>query len=154
MNRTYFLANFLLIGFPLTILSIYFSLNYSGFCFAKMRYLSDYEKIKLAFNSLNSAEQLRIKIAGKMQYREFIKYESFDEYIKENPNCCAISPRGGVEVAIPDSFLNPRILGLDSGEGIRIKFKVRYLDENSLPISQEITTGIALQNCGKVIVFD
>jgi len=154
MNRTYFLANFLLIGFPLTILSIYFSLNYSGFCFAKMRYLSDYEKLKLAFDSLNSAEKLRTPIAGKIQYREFIKYKNFDEYIKENPDCCTINPPGGVEVPIPDSFLNPRILGLDSGEGIRIKFKVRYLDENSLQRHQEITTGIALQNCGKVVVFD
>ncbi|MEH2230241.1 MAG: hypothetical protein V7K71_11445 [Nostoc sp.] len=152
MNRTYFLAIFLLIGFPLTILSIYFSLNYSGFCFAKMLYLSEEEKIKLAFYSLNNAEQLRIKIAGKMQYHEFIKYKSFDEYIKENPDCCTISPPGGPET-LPDSFLT-RILGLHSGEGIRIKFKVRYLDENGLQISQEITTGIALQNCGKVVTLD
>ncbi len=154
MNRTCFLTNFLLIGLPLTYLSIYFSLNYSGFCFAKMRYLSDYEKLKSAFDSLNNAEKLRTPIAGKMQYIEFIKYKNFDEYIKENLDCCTISPPGGVEAPIPDSFLNPRILGLDSGEGIRIKFKVRYLDENELPRSQEITAGIALENCGKVVIFD
>jgi hypothetical protein len=159
MNRTCFLTTFLLIGLPLTYLSIYFSLNYSGFCFAKMRYLSDYEKLKSAFDSLNNAEKLLTPIAGKMQNREFrdiefIKYKSFDEYIKENPDCCTINPPGGVDAAIPDSFLNPRILGLDSGEGIRIKFKVRYLDENDLPRSQEITAGIVLQNCGKDVVFD
>ncbi|PHJ63457.1 hypothetical protein VF03_30335 [Nostoc linckia z2] len=119
-----------------------------------MRYLSDYEKLKSAFDSLNNAEQLRIKLAGQMQYIRFIKYKNFDEYIKENPDCCTISPPGGVEAAIPDSFLNPRILGLDSGEGIRIKFKVRYLDENDLRRSQEITAGIVLQNCGKDVVFD
>ncbi|MBD2611868.1 MAG: hypothetical protein RMY62_020225 [Nostoc sp. ZfuVER08] len=152
MNRTYFLAIFLLIGFPLTILSIYFSFNYSGFCFAKMRYFSDYDKIKLAFDSLNSAEQLRIKFAGKMQYHEFIKYESFDEYIKENPDCCAINPPGGVE-APPDSFLT-RILGLHSGKYVQINFKVRYLDERGLQTSQEITSDFALENCGKVVSFD
>lgn len=152
MNRTYFLAIFLVIGFQLTILSIYFSLNYSGFCFAKMRYLTEKEKLKLAFDSLNNAEQLRINIAGKMQYREFRKYKSFDEYIKENPDCCTISPRGGVD-AIGDSFLT-RIFGLHSGEGIRIKFKVRYLDENGLQISQERTAGISLQNCGEGVTLD
>ncbi|MFN6569122.1 hypothetical protein [Dendronalium sp. ChiSLP03b] len=152
MHRTCFLAIFLLIGFPLTFLSIYFSLNYSGFCFAKMRYLSDEEKIKLAFYSLNNAEKLRIQIAGKMEDRKFIKYKSFEEYIKENPDCCTISPPGGTETP-SDSFLT-RILGLHSGEGIRIKFKVRYLDENGLERFQEITTGIALQNCGKEVIFD
>lgn len=152
MNRTCFLAIFIIIGFPLTFLTIYFSLNYSGFCFAKMRYLSEYEKIKLAFDSLNNAEKLRINIANQMQYHEFIKYKSFDEYIKENPDCCVISPPGGAEI-LPDSFFT-RILGLHSGEGIRIKFKVRYLDENEFPKSQEITTGIALENCGEVVTLD
>lgn len=152
IQRIFILYIFLLIGIPLTFLTVYFGLNYSGFCFAKMRYLTDEEKIKLAFNSLNSAEKLRIQIEGEMQDRKFIKYESFDEYIKENPDCCAVNPPGGVE-ALPDSFLT-RILGLHSGDGIRIKFKVRYLDESGLQKSQEINSGIALQNCGQTVNFD
>ena len=143
---------FILIGIPLTVLNVYFGLNYSGFCFAKMRYLSDEEKIKLAFNSLNNAEKLRIRIGDEMQDSKFIKYESFEKYIKENPDCCAVNLPGGVE-ALPDSFLT-RILGLHSGDGIRIKFKVRYLDESGLQKSQEINSGIALQNCGQTVNFD
>ncbi len=117
-----------------------------------MRYLSEEEKFKLAFYSLNNAEKLRIQIAGKMQDREFIKYKNFDEYLKNNPHCCVINPPGGTE-SPPDSFLT-RILGLHSGEGISIKFKVRYLDENGLQTSQEITSDFALENCGKVVSFD
>ncbi len=152
IDRTSLLPVFLFIGIPLTVFFAYFGFNYSGFCFAKMGYLTDKEKIKLAFNSLNSAEELRIQIADKMQYHKFIKYESFDEYIKENPDCCGVNPSGGSDLPPPEYL--ERIFGYHSGKYVRINFKVRYLDETGLQKSQKIRADIPLQNCGKVISFD
>ncbi|MDZ8240761.1 MAG: hypothetical protein RMZ69_27005 [Nostoc sp. ChiQUE01a] len=63
---------------------------------------------------------------GRSSYN-YIKYESFDEYIKENPDCCSINTGGSYEIRQP-SFLN-RIFGYDAPDIIVIKFKVRYLDE-------------------------
>ncbi|MFN6571546.1 hypothetical protein [Dendronalium sp. ChiSLP03b] len=123
IHRSFLLIILLLIGLLSTILTIYFSLNYSGFCFAKLRYLSDEEKIKLAFDSLNSAEKLSIQIAGERQDRKFIKYKSFDEYIKENPDCCVINPPGGSDLPLPEYL--ERIFGYHSGNYVRINFKVR-----------------------------
>jgi len=145
IDRTSLLPVFVFIGIPLTVLLVYFGFNYSGFCFAKMRYLSDKEKIKLAFDSLNSAEELRIKIAGKMQYHKFIKYESFDKYIEENPDCCEINPSGGSDLPPPEYL--ERIFGYHSGKYARINFKVRYLDETGLQKSQNVRADIPLKNC-------
>ena len=131
----------------------YFGLNYSGFCFAKMRYLSNEERIRLAFNSLNSANRLRVKIPGQgYEDREFIKYESFDEYIAENPDCCAVSPPRGSPELPPPSELG-RMFGYHSGEYVRIYYKVRYLDDNGRQTSQVIKVDQPQRNCGDPVLY-
>ncbi|MFN6513358.1 MAG: hypothetical protein RMY29_002500 [Nostoc sp. CreGUA01] len=82
IDRILVLAIFIFIGIPITILGIFYSLNYSGFCFAKMRYLSDEEKLRIAFNYCNKEDKLPVDVGGKIKYYEHIKYASFDEYIK------------------------------------------------------------------------
>lgn len=73
----------------------YASLNYSGFCFDKMRYLSDEEKFRILFAAFNSRETVPIKTKDKgTQDYEQIKYESFEQFIEMNPNCCTIDPGG------------------------------------------------------------
>ncbi|MDJ0615780.1 MAG: hypothetical protein QNJ63_03365 [Calothrix sp. MO_192.B10] len=144
-NRICLITLFLII--PLTLLG-YFGLNYSGFCFAQIRYLSDEEKLRLAFNSINNAEKLDVENKdGKSVYREQIPYKSFDEYIKENPDCCKINPRGGSD--LPPPRFSDRIFGYHSGELIVINFKVRYIDDNGKQIIQETRIDNTLQNCGK-----
>ncbi len=126
----------------------YFGLNYSGFCFAQMRYLSDEEKLRLAFNSINNAEELAVEIKdGKIVDREHIPYKSFDEYIKENPDCCKINPPGGSD--LPPPRFSDRIFGYHSGELIVINFKVRYIDDEGKQRIKEIRIPKTLQNCGK-----
>ncbi|MFN6515749.1 MAG: hypothetical protein RMY29_014805 [Nostoc sp. CreGUA01] len=111
MNRTCFLAILYYIGFPLTILSIYFSLNYSGFCFAKMRYLSDEERFRMVFDYQNERTDL-LNIANvEGSIYNYIKYASFDEYIKENPDCCSINPGGSYDIG-QASFLDRIFVGL------------------------------------------
>ncbi|MFN6537665.1 MAG: hypothetical protein RM021_015015 [Nostoc sp. EkiNYC01] len=122
IHRTSLLPVFVFIGIPLTVLFAYFGLNYSGFCFAKMRYLSDEERFRMVFDYQNERTDL-----GRSTYN-YIKYASFDEYIKENPDCCSINPGGPYEIR-QSSFLD-RIFGYDARDVIVINFKVRYIDEN------------------------
>jgi hypothetical protein len=86
-------------------------MNYSGFCFAKTRYLTDDEKILLAFNSTNRLTERRITVDGGKTHSvvKTIPYGSFEEFRKENPNCCTIlvdKVRG-----FPSSNFFDRIIG-------------------------------------------
>ncbi len=132
----------LFLGIPLAI--GYFGLNYSGFCFAQMRYLSDEEKIRSVFDYQNARSELPINF----KYYEHIKYESFDEYIKENPDCCKINSKRGHDVPVP-WFLD-RIFGFNSGDFIFIDFKMRYVDEKGKQRIKTLNFENAVQNCGKV----
>lgn len=146
MHSNFFLR--IIITSPI-ILIAFFGLNYSGFCFSKMRYISTEEKIRWTFEELNAAWKLRINIPGKgFEDREFIKYENFNEYIKENPDCCTFYPSGGSPELPPPTLLQ-RILGYHSGTFVRIYYKVRYFDDNGKKKSQIINVERALRNCGK-----
>lgn len=52
----------------LTCCGIYFGLNYSGFCFSKMRHLDEIEKYRSLFNYHNSRLGLPIKVRMATQY--------------------------------------------------------------------------------------
>ncbi|MGB3207697.1 MAG: hypothetical protein WBB28_22155 [Crinalium sp.] len=149
-DRAYLFHAALLVGIPLTVLIAYFGLNYSGFCFAEMRYLSDIEKIKSVFN-YQIEHRIPERIINQNQKEKLYTYigtKNFEEYVKENPDCCTINPGGPYEIA-PPSFLD-RITGYNSGDVVVINFKGHYLDKNG---KQEITQYQAayfLLNCGKV----
>ncbi|MFN6569123.1 hypothetical protein [Dendronalium sp. ChiSLP03b] len=153
INRILFLAIFIFIGIPLTFLSIFYSLNYSGFCFAKMRYLSDEEKLRIAFDYNNREDELPVYVGQKVKYYEHIKYASFDEYIKENPDCCSIIHGETYKIAQSLFIEKPLFLDRITGRGFRnlivINFKVRYLDDNGNQKVQEVRFGNTLRNCGR-----
>jgi hypothetical protein len=138
------LKSLLFVGGVLLILSVYFSLNYSGFCFAEKRYLSNEEKIRAVFDYQNSRDILPIENFPDPKH---IKYKSFDEYIALYPDCCFVNPGGSYEVP-PAKFLD-RILGYNSGDVVVINFKVRYLNENGLLKITKVRFDNYLQNCGK-----
>jgi hypothetical protein len=136
---------------PLTIIVGCASLNYSGFCFDEMRYLSDEEKLRIGFETFNSRKTVPIRTVTKdaihFNAYEQIKYKSFKQFMESNPNCCAINPGGPYDVA-PSDFWD-RITGYDTGEVMVRTFTAHYLDENGERKSEEITTTTVLQNCGK-----
>lgn len=146
IDRILVLAIFIFIGIPLSILSIFYSLNYSGFCFAKMCYLSDQEKLQIVFDYRNRKSKLPVYVGGTIKFYEHIKYASFDEYIKENPDCCSINRSEAYKIG-QASFLD-RIFGYGFRDVIVINFKVRYLDENGNQRVQEMRLKSTLQNCG------
>lgn len=141
------MKRFLFVSVVLLIISIYFGLNYSGFCFAEQRYLSDEEKIRAVFDYQNSRDTLPIDNFPGIEYPKHIKYKSFDEYIALYPECCSVNLGGPYEIP-PRKFLD-RIFGYNSGDVVVINFQVRYLDENGSLKTGENRFDNYLQNCGK-----
>ena len=141
---------------PLVVALLHASLNYSGFCFREMRYLSDEEKFRIVFEMFNSRKTITIRtvIEERTQFndREQIKYESFEQFIQSNPDCCAIVPGKprNTPWETPSSYFWDRITGYNSGEVIVMTFIARYLDENGDRTSEEVTTKTVLKNCGKI----
>ena len=147
--RIFFKSIVLISGIVSTFLIIYFGLNYSGFCFAEMRYLSDEEKIRSVFNYQNNRTRLPVYIPGKgSTIYQHIKYKSFDEYIKQNPDCCTLNP--GIPTEVPPARFIDSILGYNSGDVVAITFRVRYLNENNQQGLIEASFENTIQNCGKV----
>ena len=144
------MKNFLLgcstifVGIPLSILFIYASLNYSGFCFAQMRYLSNEDKFRKLFEVVNQPSG-SVSVNGKLNY-EKITYENFEQFIESNPDCCMVEGRWRT---MPSSFLD-RITGFERGETILTKYTLYYLDENGDRTSKKYRRATILQNCGKV----
>ena len=136
---------------------IYFGLNYSGFCFAQKRYLSNKEKIRAVFNYQNSRDTLSINnFPNPEQVKDqsfdgynltHIKYKSFDEYIALYPECCSVNPGGGYEVP-PVNFID-RIFGYHSSDVVVINFHARFLNKNGESETVEVRFDNYLQNCGK-----
>lgn len=151
------MKRFLLVGGVLLILFVYFGLNYSGFCFAQKRYLSNEEKIRAVFDYQNSRDTLPINNfpnSEQVKDKSFdgynlahIKYKSFDEYIALYPECCSVNPGGGYEVP-PVNFLE-RIFGYRSGDVVVINFHARFLKKNGEIKTVKVRFDNYLQNCGK-----
>lgn len=134
------------------ILLVVFMLNYSGFCFLKMRWLSKREKIEAVFNYYNTRKTLPAEIFrnGILTIKSYnhIQYSSFEDYIQKYPNCCVVNPGGGYDLA-PPSFID-RILGFNSGDVVVIGFEIRYLDKNNRIKTKKFTTENFISNCGKI----
>ena len=123
------------------------SLNYSGFCWSKMRYLSDEEKFRMRFERVNQQDTIPIETQNKgTQYYEKVKYENFEEFMLMNPDCCAILP-GYYELPKP-RFID-RITGFNNGEVIAMNYTVYYFDKNGNKKSKKIEARGVLQNCGE-----
>ena len=135
---------------PLAVISlIAFTLNYSGFCFKEMRYLSDREQMESLFNIWNrSSFSKSIRIDGEYQVlKQKNKYTSFDEFLAKHPDCCEIDPEGGYDTD-PPNFIN-RITGYDSGTRILIEFNQELIEPNGNIITREVQLVDRLQNCGE-----
>ena len=135
----------------LVIILVVGSLNYSGFCWSKMRYLSesDTEIIRKMFNRINSFKNVPIQTKDKgMQYFELIKYKSFEFFMEQNPDCCAIESVSLYE--IPENRFIDRITGFNNGKVIEIDYIVRYLDENGIQNQKKIQHTKIIKNCGEI----
>jgi hypothetical protein len=131
----------------MTILMLPIGLNYSGFCFAKNRYLSDEEKFQLIFkyHQNNSIER---NIFNNEKWVADIRFQSFSEYRRKNPDCCRKNPGGPYE--LPPPSLLDRITGYNSGDVIVMQFKARYLNGSGRVRVRRYKVEHLLQNCGEI----
>ncbi|NEQ39499.1 MAG: hypothetical protein F6K40_25865 [Okeania sp. SIO3I5] len=134
------------LGVSFGLFMLYAGLNYSGFCLAQIRYLSDEDKFRKEFERFNQLDTTFIPERqnnenGGQRYKR-IKYESFEQFMESNPDCCTVRPSG-----IASLWL--RITGVHSGEVTVMKYTVYYLDENGERRSRESKRQIILQNCGQ-----
>jgi hypothetical protein len=129
---------------PFVIFVVYGALNYSGFCFRELRYLSDDEKIQKVIAEVSKGRFYAgaiINLAtGKVgTIREPIPYESVEVFLKENPDCCTLIPKNGNYADIaPPPTLWQRIFG-NVNYGVRMKFKLKYLET---PVDRHGNKGI------------
>jgi hypothetical protein len=126
---------------------VYGSLNYSGFCFEEMRYLSDEEKIRGAIANLlknyNTSwyahHTITEKVGDKTKYQAYvywqnIPFKDIDEFLKENPHCCVIN-RGG-EDHLPEFW--EKIFGR-CNYFIGMKYRFKYVEKKlKYPVDQNV----------------
>ena len=148
VNRGCLFQSLLFIGIPLAGLMAYFGLNYSGFCFDQMRYLTDEEKIRSVFDYQNKRTDLLYRVHIDPNNNKYIPYKSFDEYIALYPECCSVNP-GGLFYEVPPAKFLDRIFGYDSRDIVVTEFQVRYLDENGSLKTAEIRFNNYMANCGQ-----
>ena len=127
---------------------MFFSLNYSGFCFREFRYLSSEEKMESLFNIWNKSTRKSFLIDGEYKVLERKnKYANFDEFLAKHPNCCEVDPGGPYDMGA--SFFIDRITGYDSGSVIRFRFHEEFIDPDGNVLIKEVQVLDRLQNCGE-----
>jgi len=141
----------------------FLTLNYAGFCFSEMRFLSDQEKIKIAvqyiferypkvgdeawYSPLGSNSKI-MKI--KSWPENPVPYKNLNEFFAINPNCCKVTQDYR---SIGGEGDNTSAWGCISGKKsaiVGVRYLLRYRDENGDIQSKlkEIFPGIS--NCGEL----
>lgn len=76
------------------------------------------------------------------------KYDSFEQFRAQHPDCCEINPNKPIELP-PPSFID-RVTGYYSGSVILLQFQERFLDKDGDVIIIDLEVANALQNCGEI----
>lgn len=112
---------------------VYGALNYSGFCFREMRYLTDAEKKRIAVELVSSGKftnggYYSSSGSGKSdRWEKALPYESVEEFLMENPDCCTLVPK---ERRYGDEFDPPTLWERLSGKNnycVFVEAQIKYL---------------------------
>ena len=140
------LAFLRILKWPMLLLMVFGSLNYSGFCFKEMRYLSDEEKIRGAIaanHTIKGNQKWRRSSYDKLgrvsEYEVVIPYADVDEFLRENPNCCRVIYKGFADDRPPGFF--EKIFGT-CNYGVRMTYTYRYIKKPlKEPIDENVKGG-------------
>jgi hypothetical protein len=137
------------IGFTLLLFFIgylvYVSvLNITGYCWERSKYISYEEKIKAIYGQISTA---RGTVVNPLV--DFIPYSSFEEFSKENPDCCEVNYVGAGEIGNPGLF---RSLMDKHYERIKVKYKIFYNYKDKRYFEYRIYD-TAVTSCGGIARF-
>lgn len=119
-------------------------LNYSGVCISKGRTLTDKERIRISLDKIINTKSIYIeKEDSYNKYYTQIPYESVDQYLELNPDCCQITHGG--DLASP-KFID-RITGYNANKVIVINYLVHYI-KDGIEKTQWIKSEGFQTNCG------
>jgi hypothetical protein len=123
----------------LVVAGLYFSrlwllpVNYLGYCHERHGWVSHDELVRAAVVSM---------FAGYPQ--DAIPYESVDEFLRLNPDCCHLTHVGREYYTAP---LNYRVFGWTRGF-MHVKYFVRRRDAAGNITQEQLETSPAMTNCG------
>jgi hypothetical protein len=119
-------------------------LNVTGYCWGQSRYISYEEKIKAVYGRVPK-ESFTIG----SPWVDVVPYTSFEEFMKENPDCCEVNYVGAGEIGNPGLF---RSLMGNRYERIKVKYKDFY-KVNGRRYFEYHFTDTAVTSCGKIARF-
>lgn len=133
------------------------ALNYSGFCMAEGRWLSDEERIRIGLPDskllLGGQGNVSITDNGKQSGKwmgsemvEIIPYANIEDFIQRNQNCCEVDRNLSGDFP-PVSWIDV-VLGRFATK-IRKTYTVHYIDKTQTHRTQEIKSEFIQTNCGK-----
>jgi hypothetical protein len=134
-------------------------LHLQGVCISEARVLPDEEKLNKMIEDIYNRSVVEVEImkpgkSGKPRpYREAyqqVPYESVDEFLKQNPDCCEF---GNYEKwgNLPSSSSTwfSKFMGVYAGE-VDVIYNARYIDEDGNEQHTTAKTYRTIQNCGVV----
>lgn len=160
--KTFKYLSFASIGVLVLYIGIHAEMDLSGYCYKQRRFLTNQEKIEIAvkeiIRSYPPVVTANITINnGKSATRwfapkNFIPYQSSDEFFKINKDCCEVTEhrKGDFWQKGEKLSLFEKLFGFTSSY-IRIRYQVRYFDENGKLTINYVEPYIAISSCGKII---
>ncbi len=122
------------------------SLNYSGFCIAEGRYLSDEEKIEKVINSnLIPYSEYIFDVNNLKKSNPIERYKNVQEFLEKNPNCCFMDIKQAADAG-PPSFWS-RIFNTYTNV-IVANYHEWFIDKNSNPNPKPKQRLFFIDNCG------
>lgn len=147
-------------------LGAWMSLNASGFCYTKGRYLEQTEIFqKVVERSLQpeSVEMFEeyLKNGANKDLKRLLSSSSYEEFVRLNPNCCSYyfsenrSPKLTEKIRKLESFWNLndppihfRLLGL-AWRSILIGSNLRYINSSDMEKSHSLGSVTWINGCGE-----
>ena len=158
------------------LLIIFLGLNYFGFCFDRMRFLSDEEKVKLAIN--NVLTEYPSKGFSEKFYRTLpksdqdndlylygngssggvpkhpIAYMSLEEFVSLNPNCCQVTQdyhaKYKDDLGGDSTTFWSRVTGRKTSVVV-VQYSLLYRDKAGKMQSKGMEFYSGMTNCGKLV---
>lgn len=135
----------------LVLMITFFTLNYHGFCYSTMRFISEREKIEAAVRWTIRKESvvIPIKTDRGTTYTSipFERYSTVQDFLRRNPSCCRVGITSGDDIPEP-SFIR-RILGLYA-DIAEVKLTVNYIGNGEATVA-EVKESWAVTACGRVV---